>query len=130
MSLRIKSMAELPFIHRSTLSSPDVMVAKPRKYRNTPVVEDGQRFDSKLEAACYRELMLRHAAGEVKWFVRQAAFRLEGGVIYRADFLVVLAPYGVEVIDAKGVLTQASANKIKQVEARYGVKVQLWKGKA
>ena len=99
--------------------------AKPRKYRNVPTVVDGQRFDSKLEARYYEQLKLRRAAGEVLWFISQAPFRLPGGVIYRADFLVALASGGVDVVDCKGRLTQASANKIKQVRAIYGIDVKL-----
>jgi hypothetical protein len=98
------------------------------KYRNQPVIEDGQRFDSKLEARCYRWLKLRQSAGHVLWFIRQVPFRLEGEVIYRADFLAVLMTGGVEVIDAKGMLTRSTANKLKQVRARYGIDVVLWKG--
>jgi hypothetical protein len=79
----------------------------------------------------WRELlMLRwRKAGEVLFFVRQPSFDLEGGVVYRADFLVVRdrQDFGcdVDVIDCKGFLTPACKNKIKQVEARYHVKVQL-----
>jgi hypothetical protein len=35
----------------------------------------------------------------------------------------------VEVIDAKGFLTAMSKTKIKLVEAKYGIKIILWKGK-
>ncbi len=110
-----------------------------RKYHNQPTVIDGIRFDSKLEGRCYLWLKERqYAAGDVAWFIRQVPFHLEGGVIYRADFLVVLTALGalrraemgvdsgVEVWDAKGRDTQASRNKRKQVCARYGVQVQLW----
>lgn len=97
-----------------------------KKYRNVPVVVDGERFDSKLEWRCREWLMSRCHSGEVLWFTRQVPFRLEGGVVYRADFLAVLAAGGVEVIDAKGRDTPASANKRKQVKARYGIDVLLW----
>lgn len=99
-----------------------------RKYRNEPVWEDGQRFDSKLELRYYRELKLRRAAGEVLWFTRQVPFILEGGVRYRADFLVRLTAGGVDVVDCKGEDTQESINKRKQVKARYGVDVLVWRG--
>lgn len=99
------------------------------KYHNRRTEVDGIKFDSELEARCYQELQLRQKAGEVKWFVRQVSFRLEGNVAYRADFLAVLASGGVEVIDAKGMDTQVSKNKRKQLKARYGIDVILWTDK-
>lgn len=135
--MRVRSLDELPPSLRSQVApllsgqqSQPLLAqkAKPSKYRNQPMVVDGERFDSKLEARCFQWLKLRATSGEVLWFIRQVPFRLEGGVVYRADFLAVLAAGGVEVIDAKGHLTQASANKIKQVRERYGVEVVLWKG--
>lgn len=142
MSLRYRSVSELPVAMQAQVKPllgeqksigdavPPLLSAeaqRPRKYGNTPTVVDGLRFDSKLEARCYEWLKLRQAAGEVRWFIRQVTFVLEGGVRYRADYLAV-TDAGVEVIDAKGVLTQASANKIKQMKDRYGIEVVLWKG--
>lgn len=109
--------------------STTAQIQKPSKYRSQKCVVDGIRFDSKLESRCYLGLKLRKAAGDVLWFVRQIRFELEGGVSYRADFLAV-KPAGVEVIDAKGRDTRESANKRKQVKARYGVEVILWTDKA
>lgn len=98
---------------------------KPRKYRNKPSRSaDGKRFDSKLERDYYEQLVLRWKAGDILWFVRQVTFELEGGVDYRADFLVVTAA-GVEVVDTTGLMTQAKRNKLKQVRARYGIEVQV-----
>lgn len=100
-------------------------VKKP-KYQNTPCKSaDGKRFDSKLERDYYRQLLLRWEAGDVRWFVRQVPFELEGGVIYRADFLEVLAGGDVDVVDTTGVMTPAKANKLKQVKARYGIDVRI-----
>lgn len=103
-----------------------VTEVKPSKYRNKPVVIDGKRFASKLEGRCYEALKLRQSAGEVQWFIRQIPFELEGGVVYRADFLAVRHDGAVEVIDATGHLTPCKANKLRQVRARYGVDVHLW----
>lgn len=96
-----------------------------RKYRNVPTVVDGIRYDSKLEAQCAVDLELLKRAGLVKWFIRQVNFLLEGGVIYRCDFLVV-EPEGVRIIDATGMMTQAKKNKLKAMRARYGITVQLY----
>jgi hypothetical protein len=106
-------------------SGPAVAKAKPPKYRNVRCAsDDGKHFDSQLERDYYQRLVLRWEAGDVLWFIRQVPFELEGGVVYRADFLVVTAA-GVEVIDTTGVLTQVKLNKLKQVKARYGIEVQL-----
>jgi hypothetical protein len=110
---------------RAARSSAAAPAKKPRKYRNTPSKSaDGNRFDSKLERDYYEQLLLRWKAGDILWFVRQVTFKLEGGVKYRADFLVVTAA-GVEVVDTTGVMTRAKANKLKQMRARYGIEVQI-----
>lgn len=97
-----------------------------RKYRNIRVEVDGRKFDSKLEVKRYEELKHLAAIGEVLWFTCQVPFRLPGGVIYRADFLVVWNRLqGVTVEDCKGARTRVSINKIKQVEELYGFKVQI-----
>ena len=96
--------------------------------RNRYSFVDDIRFDSQLEARLYQVLKLRQSAGEVAFFLRQIAFPLEGGVKYRCDFFAVLSAGGIEVWDAKGMETQASANKRKQVFARYGIDVRIWKG--
>lgn len=105
-------------------------VAKKSKFKNIRCqAQDGTNFASRLERDYYEQLLLRWKAGEVLFFVRQPSFDLEGGVIYRADFLVVRdrQDYGcdVDIIDCKGFLTPACKNKIKQAEARYHITVQL-----
>lgn len=106
-------------------SVPLAPTPKKSKYRNKRCQSaDGKWFDSMLERDYYEQLLLRWKAGEVLWFVRQPTFDLEGGVAYRADFLVVTRS-GVDVVDTKGHQTQESKNKLKQVKARYGIDVQL-----
>lgn len=131
MSLRFKSIADIPAHLLRQRSAPIEPVAQPkrRKYRNVPVEIDGQRFDSKLEGRCYEWLKLRRQAQDVRWFIRQVPFRLPGGVVYRADFLAVTRDR-VEVIDAKGKDTRESINKRKQVLELYGVDVMLWRDAA
>lgn len=105
---------------------------KPSKYKNVRTLVDGILFDSKLESDRYNELVLLMRGGQVKFFARQPIFDLGGGVQYRADFMVVWLEELVDqerttIEDVKGHLTQESANKIKQVKARYGVDVVLVK---
>jgi len=119
----------------------DVIAAAPRKaskYKAQPVVVDGIRFDSKLEAKRYGELKLLRIAGKIKYFLRQVPFWLPAGVIYRLDFLVVAdlpdwsgpAEPGAMIVhyeDCKGFQDRVSKLKIKQVESLYGIKVRLVK---
>lgn len=97
------------------------------KYRNTPCLADGMRFDSKLERDRYLELKWLKSTGAVWWFIRQVPFHLPGGIVYRADFLVVWKRVNahVTVEDVKGVMTRVSANKIRQVEEIYGIQVEI-----
>lgn len=120
---------------------------KPSKYRNRRTVVDGIAFDSKKEADYYAQLELERRAGSVLLFVRQPSFVLEGGVVYRADFLVIRpgpeafvppqmpdlgwrrAPTSVafDVIDVKSPATakdKAYRIKKRQFEARYGIQIR------
>lgn len=102
---------------------------KPSKYRNTPTVVDGQRFDSRLEADYYRDLMLLQKAGAISYFLRQVPFALPGGIRYRLDFLIVKRLEdnfaALSYVDCKGFLTATSRIKIKQVESIYGISITL-----
>jgi hypothetical protein len=120
------------------------------KYGAHATVRDGKRFDSKLEADRYAELVLMEKANVILFFKRQPTFELQGGVRYRADFEVhypigiigvhipakgqggLVLPQGkmavyIEYEDCKGYETQAGRNKVKQVEAAYGVKIVILK---
>lgn len=132
MTLRYPSLADVPahlITRNNVFGTVPTQPPKRRKYKNQPVTIDGHRFDSQLEYRCCQWIELRHKAGEILWYVRQVSFSLPGGVKYRADFLAVLAKGGVEVIDAKGILTQACKNKLKQMKAVHGIDVVLWTDK-
>lgn len=49
---------------------------KPSKYHNQRVVINGEKFDSKREAAYYQELLLREKAGQIRNIQRQMTFHL------------------------------------------------------
>lgn len=98
---------------------------RPRKYRNTPTVVDGFRFDSKAEARRYGQLKILRAAGEVLWFTRQVPFHLPGQTRYVADFLIVWADRPPTVEDVTGVMTTVKKLKLRQVREIHGVDVQL-----
>ena len=110
------------------------------KYGAERVTVDGQRFDSKGEAARYHELVYFVKAGEVRDLRRQVSYTLHAGDRsrlvaigrYVADFVYlqrVLNPRRDEwvsiVEDFKGVDTPLSAWKRKHLEAEYGVIVKV-----
>jgi hypothetical protein len=109
-----------------------------QKYSANAVVENGIRFDSKLERDRYLELCQRRQLGLIDYFLMQVPFRLPGGITYRVDFQV-FAPGGVHhsngrprfvtqlvtYEDCKGMMTPVSQLKIAQVEELYRVKIQL-----
>lgn len=101
---------------------------------------DGLRFDSKLEAKRYRELVLLQKSGAISYFLRQVAFMLPGGIRYRVDFQIFyrhqdgvrLGPTTgcaqvVEYEDCKGHQDRTGINKIRQVEDIYGITINLVK---
>ena len=103
---------------------------QPRKYRNTPTIYKSiqgfeRRYDSKKEAAHAAHLDHLIKCGPVSWWLPQVSIPLPGGVIYRADFLVMWRASGPSFVDVKGRDTQASINKRKQVFALYGITVEL-----
>lgn len=96
------------------------------KYGSTATVVDGIRFSSKKEAKRYGELKLLQERGEVLWFIMQAPFRLPGGTVYRADFLVVWSDVlhkHVTVEDVKGFKTPIYRLKKREVEHQYGITI-------
>lgn len=94
------------------------------KYRAQPVVIDGIRFPSKLQASVYGSIKLLQRAGEVHYFLREVPLHLPGGVIYRVDFLVFYADGRVRYLDAKGVETPVFKTKCRVAEATYPVKIE------
>lgn len=105
---------------------PATVPAKKSKFRNIRCQSaDGKNFASHLERDYYEQLLLRWKAGDVLWFILQPNFDLEGGVVYRADFLVVTSAGAVDVVDTKGFLKPETKNKLRQMKARYGIDVQL-----
>lgn len=112
------------------LAARQVRPVKRGRHGNRSTWVDGYRFDSKLEADRYRELVLLRLGGVVRWFLRQVPFDVAPGVVYRADFLVMWNPTGtaedlVTIEDTKGHLTQTSRTKIAVVQERYGLRIKI-----
>lgn len=87
------------------------------KYHAKKTVIDGITFDSRKEANYYCELKMLRMAGEVTEIELQVPFELQpkytyGGkavraIKYIADFRVTYKDGHVEVVDVKGVRTEA-----------------------
>jgi hypothetical protein len=85
------------------------------KYHNHPFTVDNIRFDSKAEAARYRELKLAEVAGEITAlrvhprYQLQKSFeyygKLERAIYYEADFEYIEEPGILVVEDVKGMET-------------------------
>lgn len=105
------------------------------KYHNIPTVVDGIRFDSKKEAARYRELLLMQRAGRISNLQRQVYYLLKptqrdanGQVLFRklgytADF-VYLRNGKLVVEDVKGVRTPLYKWKRAEMFEKYGILVK------
>lgn len=117
----------------------NILAKRKNKYNAVKTKVDGFTFDSKAEAKRYEELKLLQMDGQISYFLCQVPFRLPGGIIYRVDFQIF--GYHIAMIDrcglvrttemvtryedVKGVLTDVSKIKIKQVQEIYGIKINL-----
>lgn len=95
------------------------------KFNAKPVIDDGHRFDSKLEHKFYNDLLLRKMAGDVVFFLRQPVFHLPGGVKYKADYQIFNADGSCSFVDVKGMETAEFKVKKKLVEAIYPVIIEV-----
>lgn len=99
------------------------------KYGNKKTVVDGITFDSKKEAAHYQHLCLLQKAGIVTSIELQPRFELQPGfkkdgksirkVEYVGDFRVTYNDGHQEVIDCKGIRTEAYLLKLKLLLFKY-----------
>lgn len=104
---------------------------KPSKYGNVKTEYNGRKYDSKHEANTAAELeLLRHAKGkeqvvDIKYQVRfPLEVKKQKICVYIADFVVTYADKRVEVIDAKGVLTDVYKLKKKLMRACLGIEIR------
>lgn len=86
------------------------------KYRNKPTERHGKKFPSIHEADVYDELLLRLRAGELLAVMCQVPFVLPGGVVYKADFVILHPNYRYEVLDAKSPGT--AKDKVYRIKKR------------
>ena len=99
------------------------------KYNNQKTIVDGIKFDSKKEAEYYCQLKLLKQAGEIKDYRLQPRYELQPAfeknskkyraITYIADFAIINNDGTTEVVDIKGVETQAFKIKKKLFEYMY-----------
>ncbi len=91
---------------------------KKSKYHNRKTEYNGNIYDSKKEANRAWELEQLIKAGEIVGYTRQMAFRLAGGIIYKADFVVYYPDGHYEIEDVKGMRTQVYQLKKKLMKEK------------
>ena len=99
------------------------------KYNARKTSVDGHTFDSKAEGNYYLILKEKQRRGEIESFKLQPKYILQDGfrkngkkyqpITYKADFEVYYPDGEIEVIDVKGVQTEAFKIKAKMFERRY-----------
>ena len=121
------------------------------KYGNEPTYVEGERIDSKAEAARYQELLLRQRAGEIHGLQRQVKYLLipehrepdtigprggrkpgkliEKARYYVADFVYYDATGELVVEDTKGFKTDVYKLKKALMLDRYGIRITETSGR-
>jgi hypothetical protein len=105
------------------------------KYKSKKVEIDGHVFDSKIEARYYEQLKWLQEHNQILFFrlqpryLLQEAFQKNGKTFrkieYIADFEVHHLDGSIEVIDVKGIETEAFRLKRKLFEKKYPHKLSL-----
>ena len=91
---------------------------KESKYHNRRTEYKGDTYDSQAEANRAAELDLLIRAGEIAGYARQVPFLLDGGITYRADFVVLGLDGTYRIEDVKGVRTDLYKAKKKLMAAK------------
>ncbi len=128
MSIRMTEDEYRAFLQRTGKNvGADRSGGKRNKYGNQRTEADGISFDSKHEAAAWKELKLRMRDGEYMGVARQVRFQLPGKVEYVADFVVFRRDGTYEVLDAKSSATAKNAvyrMKKKQMKECLGIVIK------
>ena len=102
------------------------------KYNAQQTWTDGICFDSRKEAEYYARLKLLHRAGAIAGFLHHGCMVVAEGTgiearaaLYETDFVILHADGSYEIVDTKGIETDAFKLKIKALKSRYpGVKIR------
>lgn len=85
------------------------------KYNNIRTEYNGVVFDSRKEANRAWELDQMKKAGIIKGYLWQVPFKLPGGIVYKADFVVEYPDGHEEIEDVKGgEATKTAAYRMKK----------------
>lgn len=98
---------------------------KKSKYNAVQILKKEIRFDSKLESVYHDWLLAEKEQGNILYFLRQVPFHLLGNIRYIVDFQIFWHDGQVEYVDVKGVMTDVSRNKIKQVVCSFPVDIKI-----
>lgn len=93
------------------------------KYGAKGVKLDWLWFASQREARYWQSLQPLLRSGALRLALPQVPFRLPGGTVYRADFLLWWSDGRVEFVDVKGYRTSTYVVKRKAVEALWGIEI-------
>lgn len=101
---------------------------KKSKYNNTKVEVDGQEFDSKREAARFKELRILLKQGKIAFLATQVEYQLNIGgshdLKYIADFQYMDVATGKTVVeDTKGFRTKEYRKKKRLMKQVHGVDI-------
>ena len=94
------------------------------KYGNVKTERDGITFDSKREADRWSELQTLLRAGEIYGVFPQHPFRLPGGIVYIADFVILNKDGTYTVEDVKGVRTPEYKLQRKLMRECLGIEIR------
>lgn len=130
LQAKLKENPELKIQQGNPLPILAPLLAKEHKYHAQRTEYNGVKYASKKEANHARELDLRKKAGEIDFWLRQVPLSLPGGITYRIDFVTLkqvvnTCLYEVHWIEVKGKDLPMGKLKRKQVEAIYGIEVEV-----
>lgn len=108
-----------------SLSQLQTIKRKKSKYNAKPIVKNEKRFDSMLESRYHDWLELEKQRGVISYFLMQVPIELPGGIKYRVDFQIFQTDGKVRYVDVKGMMTDVSRNKIKQVVDLYPIEIEI-----
>ena len=91
---------------------------KPSKYRNKRTEANGKVYDSAREAQRATELRLLIQSGAAAALFEQVNFTLPGGIVYRADFVILNWDGTFTIEDSKGILTKEYRLKKRLMDAK------------
>lgn len=121
------SEADFARVSAKLKADPVPYAPKPRKkYGNTKVIWQGQKFDSGHELKKFQEYELERIAGTLRGVVRQVSLPLPGSKRrIRIDLMLVSYDGRIRFVDPKGYETEAWRLKRDIVAQAYGIDIEL-----